>query len=332
MDRQAGAQRRQAEEPRACYGTVETEHLPAGGSEHGREKGDTNGNQFYSSSNEFLLAYRKSSKVMRTVVLCILFSASAPFLLLAPEIDKSVKALPTLLPSQKWGFTRSWGGRTYEIEPSNIQQHSHAFQAVNSASQLGSKAVHRSSGAIKAADSGSSQLADNQTSISDPVQADEGTGRHSIFSFGPFMFSVGLLLAIIIKLICAPPCAKAGTDFWNSFMRSQLEKDEALGAAQQQQQQQQQNSARSSNTTPHRENSTRSSDSKRSSDGGRWPCKLDLPDAPTPSPLRKASYSKQPPANIPGAPAANLEAPDAAAEKGSARTIADEIEEGEASV
>ena len=45
----------------------------------------------------------------------------------------------------------------------------------------------------------------------------------SIWSFGPFVMSVGILVSVLLKLLCAPYCAKCFTDFLRSLLQAQLQ-------------------------------------------------------------------------------------------------------------
>jgi hypothetical protein len=45
----------------------------------------------------------------------------------------------------------------------------------------------------------------------------------SIWTFGPFVMSVGILVSVLLKLFCAPYFAKYFTDFLRALLHSQLQ-------------------------------------------------------------------------------------------------------------
>mmetsp|Transcript_55551 Transcript_55551/g.130104 ORF Transcript_55551/g.130104 Transcript_55551/m.130104 type:complete len:328 (-) Transcript_55551:83-1066(-) len=295
MERQVAAGRRQAEEPRARYGAVETrcegeivEQNVGGCSQSVGHRDLEAGASGSPGSNESVESYKKSSRIMRNILFCAMFAVTAPFLLLGQELDQTAKDLPTMIPAQRWSFTSGWGNIAYNHNSQSQSQ----FQAVEHASKLGSRAMHVSSTTIHAADKGSSQLADNRTISEEGVEIAH-PGHHSLLAFGPFMFSVGLLLSIIIKLLCAQPCAKTSTDLLHAFMRDQLEKEEAFSSERDPALPSDNSSARETprqGSARDRDSASRQSSQPRSSGRGsdRWPCKLDLPDAPTPTPIKEA--------------------------------------------
>lgn len=193
----------------------------------------------------------------RIYLTSVALAGLAPLLIVAPICGKFVERIPASIPPVRWSWTETPVRPSPHLVTRNQQWL--AF-AAHHHSQLEDAAP------LQPADS----PADSElpSEIADPPR--------SIWSFGPFIMSVGILVSVLLKLFCAPYFAKCFTEFLRSLLQAQLPEDTAVRAA---------TAAPTVVASPcpaasapqlHTGSSSRPNSSPRRSP--KWPCSLDLPD------------------------------------------------------
>ncbi|EKX39001.1 hypothetical protein GUITHDRAFT_114882 [Guillardia theta CCMP2712] len=160
--------------------------------------------------------------------------------------------------------------------------------------------LHSSSNKLSAVESTESQ---SGKATSDSLQDDalkSGQGRHSIWAFGPFVFSVGIVLSILIKLVCSLPLSKFASEMLFELANvpeenvdleraALLNEDEGRGRTTDRTSRSSLSSAKQidpkadsarDSFTPSVASSgglSTGNESWSKKDGKKWPCKLDLP-------------------------------------------------------
>ena len=266
------------------------------------------------------------------------WAVMSPLLILGPQLGKDVLALPKSIPAHQWQWTGSnlappsphilKGAHLAQVSQRGIAKLSAATAgATADASGIGSTArdavlrggsddllrtlstIQNSNDAMMGGASGPDRVRIQQTH--DGVEIVK-VGRRSIWNYGPFVFTLGVMVSILAKLLIAQPLAKAGTDLLLMWAGTQapaqdseeyygyvyLERDEEFGGPSPRSTSSQRNSTSSFPATAIASSSTvasqavtprlsvgephsrpHSTESKRSSSGRKkWGVTLDLPD------------------------------------------------------
>jgi len=253
----------------------------------------------------------------------------APLVVLGPQLGKDALVVPATIPVHRWSTNSAGPNLVKGAHLAQISQHGlkklSAQQVQLDAKDLGkavSEAVAKGGGDDLLRTFGSVVRGDDAMVMgpSGPEdarmqQTQQGpeiirAGRTSIWNYGPFVFTLGVMVSILAKMLIAQPLAKVGTDMLLMWAGTQeqaqdseqyygyvyLERDEEFGGPTPRSN----GSQRARNSTP-AVNSSRtlaseavtprrgsfgdasmsrgSVDSKRSSSGKKkWPVTLDLPD------------------------------------------------------
>lgn len=272
----------------------------------------------------------------RMFFLLIAWAVMAPLLVLGPQLGKDVMAAAK--PGHEWQWMHigapspnlmmGGGAHLAQISQNGIAKLSVQHAQMPSASGISSaitEAVAKSGGddllrtlsTIQKSDEGMMEgpLGPEQVHTQQTQQGTEivQVGRRSIWNYGPFVFTLGVMVSILAKLLIAQPLAKVGTDLLLMWAGTQepeqnseeyygyvyLERDEEFGgpsplSARSTEKKRTHTStgtaAAVSSTsaslavTPRHSigeasSNRNSTDSKRSLSGKkRWPVSLDLPD------------------------------------------------------
>jgi len=254
----------------------------------------------------------------------------APLVVLGPRLGKDALVVPAAIPAHRWSTTSAGPNLVKGAHLAQISQHGlkklSAQQVQLDAKDLGkavSEAVAKGGGEDLLRTFGTVVKDDDDAMVIGPAgpeaarmqQTQQGpeiirAGRTSIWNYGPFVFTLGVMVSILVKMLIAQPLAKVGTDMLLLWAGTQeqaqdseqyygyvyLERDEEFGGPTPRSNSSQRarnstpavNSSRtlaSEAVTPRRQslgdaNMSRGSvDSKRSSSGKKkWPVTLDLPD------------------------------------------------------
>lgn len=213
--------------------------------------------------------FGKQSVPPRMFFSLLVMAMMAPIVVLGPALGREALALPSQLPAHRWL------GAAYRTGAPNLIKGAHLAQisqkgilkltaAQPQVSADGMVDAVKDAAATHGGDDLLRTLATIQQSddamMGGPLgpehvrmqQTQQGTeivkvGRRSIWNYGPFVFTLGVMVSILIKLLIAQPLAKVGTDLllmWAGTQESNenceqyygyvyLERDEKFGTASQ---------------------------------------------------------------------------------------------------
>uniref|UniRef100_A0A7S0N3L2 Uncharacterized protein n=1 Tax=Cryptomonas curvata TaxID=233186 RepID=A0A7S0N3L2_9CRYP len=229
----------------------------------------------------------------RILISCVALAALSPLLLVGPSCGKYMRKIPSI-PPVRWTWTQS----LVRPDPHLIASNQQRLAFANSNHQNKLSATDESNLIIE--------------------ERDMAIAPRSIWTFGPFVMSVGILVSVLLKLFCAPYFAKYFTDFLRALLHSQLQDDDSLRRASAVPGAPPTASVAATTTTPVPAapaagvcSQPRPSSSPRRSP--KWPCSLDLPETNS----RGSGGRPQPP--MPAGPGSHAGGADA--EERSARRV-----------
>jgi hypothetical protein len=250
----------------------------------------------------------------------IVWAVMAPLLVLGPHLGQFALEVPKSLPAHQWQWTDDRvhvpphvvkGAHLAQVSQAGIAKLNSMAVSVDPAGVRGDNLLRTLSSQPRTSDGmvGGS-LGPNQVGVQRSPYGTEivRVGHHSIWNWGPFIFTVGVMVSILAKLLIAMPSSKMGTDLllmWAGTQQSTetpegyygyvyLERDEEFGGPSPQRIKAGEgprtpkgaasSTAASQAVTPRHsigDTGSRpvSCDSKRSTPGRKkWPVTLDLPE------------------------------------------------------
>eukprot|EP00960_Hanusia_phi_P044302 756574-Hanusia_phi.AAC.1 len=242
------------------------------------------------------------SKEMRATVILLGMCLFLPVLMIGRSAGKELLSInwKGIFPPHKWSWTQWSAENKRQVTVSSVANH---MKMVARGTTLQAKTkkpteggtLHSSSNKLSAVEN--TQSSSGKSTSGQDETLKNGEGHHSIWAFGPFVFSVGIVLSILIKLVCSLPLSKFASEMLFELANvpeeegdlesaALLDEDEGRGRSSDRtsrsshssvkQTGQRADSARES-FTPSVASSGGLSTGSAKKDGKKWPCSLDLP-------------------------------------------------------